>query len=126
MVSADPSDYFAKFDASVQQQAAALIHRLLNIFPELRVTVKYNAPFFQLSSNGWSVFELIYQKKQFKVGFVNDTAQAFYDSKRHERLSGSKDLQALFFNPDNRTDMQLLHELIGEAIAIQKRRQTEN
>jgi uncharacterized protein YdhG (YjbR/CyaY superfamily) len=114
-----PKDYFSKFDSSVQRQAANLIELLLQKFPELHAIVKYNTPFFQLKSDGWSVFGLMYQKQQFKIGFVNDAALAFFETKRHERLNGSKDYQAFLFDPTKQEDMQLAQTLIGEAIAVQ-------
>jgi hypothetical protein len=119
----DPKDYFEKFDLTIQQQANELIDLLLKKFPELTLGVKYNVPFFGLKSNGWSVFELIYQKQGFKIGFVNDAAQVFYDTGRSEQLRGGKDFQAIFFDPKNNEDIARVLALIKEAIDIQSVRQ---
>lgn len=125
MAETNPLAYFDKFPDEVQGSARGLVKLILTRNPELEITTKYHSPFFRLKSNQWSVFSLIYQQGKFKIGFVNDAAMEFHESKRHLQLSGTEHQQNFLFDPNIENDRLLALDFIREAIVIQSRRSTE-
>ena len=128
---ADPYEYWLRFDDAVRGQGIELLKIIDQKYnQDLELIVRWNYPFFTLKDSiadntdkkTWKhLLYINYMKKEgFRVNFFPPASAAFQMTNRHERFEFGKVVAHFAFDPSDKSDMELVHELITEALEIRK------